>query len=157
MTVCAFLFIFQFFSNSCLWIPFWIVFTAEFIPKVKNTIDSKKCAHAQALLYYVHIETFFSLVSFLNSFCCQIHSHGHKNNLKQKLCARASTLGHLHMCIFVHIWTFFQTVVYGYHFEEFLLENSFPWSKIQLIAKSARMHSTFRHFLKLAVKNTIFE
>ena len=61
--LCAFLFIFPlFFQISVYGYHFLIVFTVEFIPMVKNTIDSKKCEHAQALLgTYVHFWSYFPL------------------------------------------------------------------------------------------------
>ena len=67
---------------------------------VKNTIDSKKCGHAQALLgTYVHFYSYYPI--FFK-------------------------------------WLFIDTI-----FEYFLVENSFPWSKLQLKAKSVHEHKQF--------------
>ena len=45
------------------------------------------------------------------------------------------------MYIFVNISTSFQLLLMDTIFEQFLLENSFPWSNIQLKAKSVRVQA----------------
>ena len=67
---------FHFFQIAVNGYHFWVVFTGEIIPMVKNTINSKKCTRAQALLgTFVHFCSYFPLFSidrlwipFLSSF-----------------------------------------------------------------------------------------
>ena len=67
---------FHFFQIAVNGYHFWVVFTGEIIPMVKNTINSKKCMRAQALLgTFVHFCSYFPLFSidrlwipFLSSF-----------------------------------------------------------------------------------------
>ena len=60
--MCIFVHISHFFLTNCYGYHFCIVFTEEFIPMVKNTINSKKCALAQAFLgTLVHFSSYFPL------------------------------------------------------------------------------------------------
>ena len=125
--VCIFVYIFQFFSHG------------------------KKCAmhkYSQALMcIFVHISHFFLTNCYGYHF--RIVFSGEiipivKTTIKSKKCARMQEL----FSIFVHIshfffkWLFFNTI-----FAQFLLKNLFPWSKIQLIAKSALWLKHFQELL----------
>ena len=73
--ICAYSSICTLFQMFIDWCHFWIVFEGEFIPIVKNIIRST----------FRHLCAFLLIfsngclrISFLNSFCCRLHSNSQK-------------------------------------------------------------------------------